>query len=317
MKGYREELVKLSEFKSLHKYSEYEKDNSNKTHYVYRITNIVTGMHYYGSRTCIGSPKEDLGIKYFSSITNKRYKFIIEDQKVNRQNYKYKIVKICKNTEEKNIYESYIHYKFNVKDNERFYNLHNQAPKGFDTSARTILKSSVERRLDTISSLEWKETKGKEMSVKMKMTKNSKEWKETIGKKSVEKQLKTKGSKEWKETKGKDAIDKVKKTRSDESWLETKGKEMKLKISNTLKENGTCSGKNNPNAKIIYIFDNNDKLKFICNGNFYKICSENNLPAGKLSETYKGFTTTVKTKSFMFRQYNGWYAKIIPTGEIK
>jgi len=57
-------------------------------HYVYRITNILTNKHYYGSRSCNILPKNDLGFKYFSS--SKDNDFII-DQKINPQNYKYKI----------------------------------------------------------------------------------------------------------------------------------------------------------------------------------------------------------------------------------
>lgn len=36
-------------------------------HYTYRITNKIEGMHYYGARSCDCLPKEDIGIKYFSS----------------------------------------------------------------------------------------------------------------------------------------------------------------------------------------------------------------------------------------------------------
>ena len=36
--------------------------------YVYRITNILTNQHYYGSRTCNIPPEEDLGIKYRDTI---------------------------------------------------------------------------------------------------------------------------------------------------------------------------------------------------------------------------------------------------------
>ena len=59
-------------------------------HYVYRITNTVTGYHYYGSKSCDEQPKENIGIKYFSSSSNKLF---IQDQKNNPQDYKYKVVK--------------------------------------------------------------------------------------------------------------------------------------------------------------------------------------------------------------------------------
>jgi hypothetical protein len=48
-----------------------DKQNNRKSKkiffYVYRITNILTNQHYYGSRTCNIPPEEDLGIKYTSS----------------------------------------------------------------------------------------------------------------------------------------------------------------------------------------------------------------------------------------------------------
>lgn len=40
---------------------------NNKFHYVYRITNLVEGKHYYGVRSSKVSPFNDLGTKYFSS----------------------------------------------------------------------------------------------------------------------------------------------------------------------------------------------------------------------------------------------------------
>jgi len=60
-------------------------------HYVYRITNTKLNRHYYGVRTSRIKPKLDLGIKYFSSSTDKHF---IKDQKENPANYKYKIVQI-------------------------------------------------------------------------------------------------------------------------------------------------------------------------------------------------------------------------------
>ena len=62
-------------------------------YYTYRITNIIEGKHYYGVRSTNTIPKDDLGIKYFSSSTNKEF---IKDQKTNPQNYKYKIILIFK-----------------------------------------------------------------------------------------------------------------------------------------------------------------------------------------------------------------------------
>lgn len=44
-----------------------------KYHYVYRITNTQTKMHYYGCRSSNVEPKLDLGVKYFSSSTDREF----------------------------------------------------------------------------------------------------------------------------------------------------------------------------------------------------------------------------------------------------
>ena len=87
----------------------------NKFHYVYRITNIVEGKHYYGARSCKINPYKDLGSKYFSSISNKENGWIRLDQKKNPQNYKYKILAFFSSREKALKLEVNIHRKFNVK----------------------------------------------------------------------------------------------------------------------------------------------------------------------------------------------------------
>lgn len=89
-------------------------------HYVYRITNIVKNKHYYGKRSSNIEPKLDLGIKYFSSS---RVKDFIEDQKINPNNYKYKIIKVFNNSKHAHKFESKIHIRLKVDRNPNFYNL--------------------------------------------------------------------------------------------------------------------------------------------------------------------------------------------------
>jgi hypothetical protein len=100
-------------------------------HYIYRITNIVENRHYYGVRSCKHSPKDDLGIKYFSSSKDKDF---IEDQKKNPQNYKYKIILTVKSREKAVLCEIKLHAKFNVGVNESFYNRAKQTTVRFDTA---------------------------------------------------------------------------------------------------------------------------------------------------------------------------------------
>jgi hypothetical protein len=91
-------------------------------HYVYRITNIVEKKHYYGKRSSKIEPKLDLGFKYFGSPSGKTNSWIVKDQKINPQNYKYKIIRICNTSSEAQKLESLLHRRFNVDNNQRFYN---------------------------------------------------------------------------------------------------------------------------------------------------------------------------------------------------
>ena len=103
-------------------------------HYVYRITNLKENKYYYGCRSSKIEPKLDLGIKYFSSSKNKE---LIKDQKVNPQDYKYKIIKIFKTRREAIEHEIFLHNKFNVGINESFYNKAKQTSTGYDTFGTT------------------------------------------------------------------------------------------------------------------------------------------------------------------------------------
>lgn len=103
-----------------------------KYHYVYRITNIILNKHYYGVRTSKNIlPKDDLGIKYFSSSRDKDF---INEQKRNPQNHKYKIIQIFNNRKKALEFEIKLHNKFDVGINESFYNRSKQTSSGWDTT---------------------------------------------------------------------------------------------------------------------------------------------------------------------------------------
>jgi len=114
-----------------------------KYHYVYRITNTKLNKHYYGTRTS-KNPKEDIGIKYFSSSKDKDF---IKDQKENPQNYKYKIIKIFNNRKEAIKLEIKLHSKFDVGVNESFYNRAKQTSTGWDrTGCMNSTKAKEKQR---------------------------------------------------------------------------------------------------------------------------------------------------------------------------
>jgi hypothetical protein len=100
-------------------------------HYVYRITNKLLSKHYYGCRSSNILPKDDIGVKYFSSSKDKEFR---QDQIDNPQNYKYKIIKVFDNKIDAMSLEIKLHAKFDVKSNENFYNRANQKTIGFDTT---------------------------------------------------------------------------------------------------------------------------------------------------------------------------------------
>lgn len=112
----------------------------NRNHYVYRITNIIKGKHYYGVRTTKLHPIEDIGKCYFSSSSNKNF---IKDQKTNPQNYKYKIVGIFENRVEAARKEILLHAKFDVKNNKNFYNRANAISDGFSPLLDEVAKRKI------------------------------------------------------------------------------------------------------------------------------------------------------------------------------
>lgn len=97
-------------------------------HYVYRITNISLKKHYYGCRSSNIEPIFDLGIRYFSSSTDKEF---IKDQKENTENYKYKIVRLFEDRKTAELFETFLHAKFEVQINESFYNKAQNTLMGF------------------------------------------------------------------------------------------------------------------------------------------------------------------------------------------
>jgi hypothetical protein len=94
-------------------------NKTSKFHYVYRVTSLIENKHYYGSRSSILHPKEDLGIKYFTSSTDKVFK---NKFKQNPKEFKLKIVSIFNSRQDALLFEIKLHNKFEVGKNPSFYN---------------------------------------------------------------------------------------------------------------------------------------------------------------------------------------------------
>lgn len=106
-------------------------------HYTYIISNIKDNKHYIGSRTCKGSstPETDLGFKYFGTpITNS---WLIQDQKVNPQNYTYQIINKYQLRKEAIWNEICLHKIFDVGVNPDFYNGSRATSTGFSQAGTT------------------------------------------------------------------------------------------------------------------------------------------------------------------------------------
>lgn len=113
-----------------------------KYHYVYRITNIQENKHYYGVRTSKVEPKLDLGVKYFSSSSNKEF---INNQKENNQIFTYKVIKTYGSREEAVNMEIKLHNRLNVNINDSFYNKSKQTSKSWDTTGIKISEETRKR----------------------------------------------------------------------------------------------------------------------------------------------------------------------------
>lgn len=116
-------------------------------HYVYRITNKILNKHYYGKRSSKKLPKEDLGIFYFSSC-----KKLKNDIKlIGTENFKFKVIILFNSAKDAINFETLIHKKFDVKNNDNFYNQENQLIDSFDTTGKAYYFNTLENKYEFIS----------------------------------------------------------------------------------------------------------------------------------------------------------------------
>lgn len=223
-------------------------------YYVYRITNIVENKHYYGSRVSKIEPKEDLGIKYFSSIKNSENNWIKLDQKLNKSNYKYKILKVFSTAFESIVYESYLHARFDVKNNDKFYNKSNQTPTGFTTVNLNSERHPLygKERTDEVKNKIRESLKGRFQGS------NS----PNFGKKREELSNMFAGN-------------------GNPFYGKIHSKETKELFSSVRK------GSNNSNAKLIYIYDASLKLVHMSNGSFKNDCEKFEFPLNAFNESLR------------------------------
>lgn len=126
-----------------------------KIHFLYEIRNKKVKKSYIGVRS---SNFIDIGIKYFSSSTDKEF---MEEQKLYPYRFDYIVLLLCETKEEALYYEVYLHNYFNVSNNDNFYNKSNQTSKGFDTTGIPFKEEAKVKIKNTLSTKIHKERMSK------------------------------------------------------------------------------------------------------------------------------------------------------------
>ena len=301
-----------------------------RNHYVYRITNTKLNKHYYGSRTTKLNPKEDLGIKYFSSSKDKEFK---KYQLDNPQNYKYKVIKTFNNSADKNIYESYLHDYFNVKEHESFYNKANQTTFGFDRTGRghtDEVKSIISKtHLNVPKSKEHKRKIGLANKGKTKGNKHPfygkkrpEHSKKISGKnnvnygKPVSEERRMKQSKAMSGEKhpmfGKKRPEISERMSGENHHFYNKKLSEEHKKNISMSNKGKYCGSKNIKAKVFIIFNMLNIISCVTHGNFIEVCKENNLPLQVFIKSYRNNGERLYQKrnpgNKDWLKYKGWYA---------
>jgi hypothetical protein len=106
-------------------------------HYVYLIEHIHSGKYYIGVRSTKLKPEDDLGKKYFSSSRDKEFK---KDQKLNKDHYKYAVLKEFDNRNDAVSYEIFLHDLYKVSHDHMSYNKAMHTSTGFCTNGMMVAK---------------------------------------------------------------------------------------------------------------------------------------------------------------------------------
>lgn len=265
-------------------------------YYTYRITNIHRNMHYYGYRSTNILPHLDLGIKYFSSSSDKDF---IKDQKENPQYYKYKIIKVFDNKTDALNMEIKLHKKFSVDLNESFYNVARQRSTRFSVSTKESIAKMVKTRKENGS---FKEA-GKKVSKQLKgkalyINENGKyvfvSTEEAKARCLIAVSTGRKHSKE---------------TRLLYSE-QRKGNNYKTGVKESLETRlikSVNAKQNNSQAKHFLILNEKDEIMFVCYSNFKQTCIDNNLPYNSLRRTKeKNSRIKYNSKVKNIKNFIGW-----------
>ena len=114
-----------------------------KNCYVYQIVHLPTLKSYIGSRTAKECNPLGIGIKYFSSSNDKDFRL---EQKEKPENFSYFVLKeFGENHKEYLKYEMELHEKYNIDENEKFYNRTKASTIGFSMAGKKHSNESKEK----------------------------------------------------------------------------------------------------------------------------------------------------------------------------
>ncbi len=220
--------------------------------YFYIIQDIRNGMYYAGSKYAKDANPKTFMLEDGYTTSSNLINSIIS--KYDLSIFIIRKIRTFNTGDEAYEYETKFLRKINAKSNPRFYNTHNNdllpayGSKKFKEymlitygAENCMHVDKIKQKvLNTVTSAEWKETKGKAILEKRLKLVTSVEWKETIGKGAIEKRIKNTDQ----ISKGKN----ISKTMNDTKWKETKGKEgHEKRVKNTNQE---TRGKNISNTKL-------------------------------------------------------------------
>jgi hypothetical protein len=98
-------------------------------HYTYIISHLETNKHYIGVRTSKVDPNLDLGVKYFSSSTDRQFK---AELRKNPTAFKFQIIEIWGSRKDALLHEIDLHALYEVGISPEFYNIRRATSSGFD-----------------------------------------------------------------------------------------------------------------------------------------------------------------------------------------
>ena len=251
-------------------------------HYVYKISNIVEDKHYIGARSA-KNPFKDLGIKYFSSSSDKE--FMLEQQEF-PERFEYKILEVFSSRDLAVAKEIELHDLYDVAVNESFYNRAKQTSTGFCRLGTTVTHTEESKRKMSESKLGKtisEETK-KKIGLAQSGDKNHM-WGKTISEETKRKiGLAHRGRVFSVETKRRMSL--AQSGKNNPNFGKTTSEETKEKISISGKLAQQKRYIENARRFIIYDSDGNlihDELIV----SFVRFCADNKYPKGSFSRSYR------------------------------